>query len=602
MTNAIRDVLIRINIEQPNTADLESGAKQVETALGEVEEQAQKVEQALEGALDPGEAQDAVKENLLGVKDASVQASEGVFTLGRSIALAAATGEEDLQEMVERVARVQAAFDAFKGIVTIFDGVRNAIAAVSAATAVQATEQAALATSQAGVSAASSAVAAGNEQVAATNVQVAATAIAADQAMQGLLRTYVVGSGGARLLTNETLALTGATVRQTAAAEAQAVAQAAVAATSKASSISMAALATTLGPVALALGVAGALFVTLESNASAAEESIESFSGKLDGLVTDIGDLTAAQDRLNQVSDNAGAIRSIEARIDAERELADAIADRIKFSAAFAVAVGEVQRAAGRAGVENIREAREQIQDAIDDLGDLQKALEFQALDARARKQVGNLDEEQGFLQRNLAINELILEVINERAQASERQLSLREREIELTDKSLAQARQDLDLARQAVELAKEEADSAVRQFGALDPAQQREARRAAARFKGGAELTADEAQLLGRFDENILEDFQRRQAQRGGFQQFAEDLGGLGLQEGIKRAQDQLKEAQEELGGPDGLIDTLQQVADENREAARVQRDILSEIVEDLKRQQQEVRTIEDQLERLRQ
>lgn len=602
MTDAIRDVLIRINIEQPNTAKLEGGAKQVETALTEVEKQAQKVEQALDGALDPGESQNAIRDNLLGVKDASVQASKGVFMLGRSIALASATGEEDLKEMVERVARVQASFDAFRGIITIFNSVRNAITAVSAATAVQVTEQTALATSQVALSTGSAAVAAGNQQMASTNVEVAATATASDQAMQGLLRTYVVGSGGARVLTHETLALTGATVHQAAAAESQAVAQTAVATTGKAAGLSMRALATTLGPVALALGVAGSLFVALESNAAESKNGIDSFGDKLDGLVAGIGDLSAAQDRLNQVSDTAGIIRGIEDRIDAERELTEAIAERIKVSEALDFVLGREVRVAGLRGFEAQEKLKDAIRGNIDDLEDLQRVLEFQALNAGARQQVGGLDEEQEFLKQNLAVNELLLQVINERGQAAERQLVLREREIDLTEKSLAQARQDLDLARQAVDLAKDQADSVARQFGALDPEQQREARRAAARFKGGADLTADEAQLLGRFDQEILNDFQRQQAERGGFQKFAEDLGGLGLQEGIKRAQDQLKEAQEELGGPDGLIDTLQQVAEENRSAARAQRDILVEIIEDLRKQQQEVRNLEDQLERLRQ
>lgn len=129
MSIIVRDAIIRLAIEQVGDTieapDLQPAITEVNNYSAATERAAESISQA---SADIAEAQIRAAE---GFKTAGM----GAFTAARGIALFAASGEEDLREMLETLAKIQGAFDVFAGTVDVVKGLREGYTALSAAQA-----------------------------------------------------------------------------------------------------------------------------------------------------------------------------------------------------------------------------------------------------------------------------------------------------------------------------------------------------------------------------------------------------------------------------------------------------------------------------------
>lgn len=187
MSEVIRDVIIRIGLQQkeaklkaPDVSDAvraEQRAQSEAKATAKAQEDARKA--AEKSAREAAKAQEKARRDLeqfsqaaqtenLKVADSFKRAGEGAFILARGVAFLSSSSDDDLRKMLATVAKVQGAFDLFKGSVDTVKAVSDGIRAMRAASA---------------------ATAAANTALAASNAAVATTATAASVATGGLLAT-----------------------------------------------------------------------------------------------------------------------------------------------------------------------------------------------------------------------------------------------------------------------------------------------------------------------------------------------------------------------------------------------------------------------------
>lgn len=152
MATTIRDVVVRINIEQAQAALKAPDLTGVQSAIDAFQQtlidgaNSLKVtwEQAGETVVDAGRkidgsgrpvintTQEMVDTNMK-LLDSLKAAGEGAFTLARGIAFLSASSDKDFQKTLQSIARVQGAFDAFKGGIETIKGIVEATKVMSAA-------------------------------------------------------------------------------------------------------------------------------------------------------------------------------------------------------------------------------------------------------------------------------------------------------------------------------------------------------------------------------------------------------------------------------------------------------------------------------------
>jgi len=208
-TETIRDVVIRLRLEQEETKLKVPGAKEAvkevnnfNTSIKNTNTSIKNVNADIKNTKTVinvfnteiknttasfeklgREAEDTsvkIKENMLKAGEGFKAAGEGAFTLARGIAFISASTEEDFQKSLQTIVRVQGAFDLFKGSIETVKGLSDGIKALRAASAAAAIQQAALA--------------AGNTAVATTGTA-AATSMTALNVALGPVGLAVIGIG-----------------------------------------------------------------------------------------------------------------------------------------------------------------------------------------------------------------------------------------------------------------------------------------------------------------------------------------------------------------------------------------------------------------------
>lgn len=163
MAQTIRDVLIRIGIEQrPTTLQIPG----IETATKQQKEYEKAQKDAVAAQQRAAEEGRKSSEQLAQVNfnagqkilGSFNQAGEGAFQLARGIAFLSGRGEDDLRQLINAVATVQGYFDAFRGTVTT---VRTLAEVIQTLKAAQQAQAAAATTAAAAQTAANTAAAGG---------------------------------------------------------------------------------------------------------------------------------------------------------------------------------------------------------------------------------------------------------------------------------------------------------------------------------------------------------------------------------------------------------------------------------------------------------
>lgn len=170
MAETIRDVVVRIALKQLDTKleapdlsapkreidDLDKSvdeAKKTVEDLGEAfEDQQKKATDAAQKAAEAARTQATkVEEANQKQVDSFVKLGDSVFTAARGVAFLGASSDENFTKMLRTIAKVQGAFDLFKGTVGLIRGTVDALQAMRTAAAVAATANTALAVSNTAV-------------------------------------------------------------------------------------------------------------------------------------------------------------------------------------------------------------------------------------------------------------------------------------------------------------------------------------------------------------------------------------------------------------------------------------------------------------------
>ena len=151
-----RDVVVRIALKQtkarleapdvaPAKAAIEKVDKAVERATNEIagyskeisksyKQTAEAVEKVSKEQAELNKIHLEAVDNNIRVADSLKAAGEGAFTLARGLAFVSASTEEDFQQALKTIAKVQGAYDIFKGVVEVTRGVAEARKALMVAT------------------------------------------------------------------------------------------------------------------------------------------------------------------------------------------------------------------------------------------------------------------------------------------------------------------------------------------------------------------------------------------------------------------------------------------------------------------------------------
>lgn len=179
----VRDITVRIGIEQADTKIKVPGTKEAVQEVENVQDAVEMLEQKEK------EAQEEAAKMAQEIQDAGLKAAdsfkmmgEGAFTFARGVAFAVASNEEEMEEMIRIVAKAQSAFDLFKGSTDVIKGTIEGLRALKVATGA--------------ATAATALQAVANTAVAAT-ATAAASAMAALQAVLGPIKLAFLAIGAA---------------------------------------------------------------------------------------------------------------------------------------------------------------------------------------------------------------------------------------------------------------------------------------------------------------------------------------------------------------------------------------------------------------------
>lgn len=175
MSDAVRNVTLRVSLEYVNT-EPKVNTDPAQKAVDELAEKTTKAQKAIEDATKA--ANDSARkatDQTLAVGDNLKRAGEGAFVFARGVAFMASSSDEDFQRMVQNVAKVQGAFDLFKGATDVIGGSVKALQSYRAASEAAAAADAAraVAANTAAAASAASATASGTAATAAGALAVA---------------------------------------------------------------------------------------------------------------------------------------------------------------------------------------------------------------------------------------------------------------------------------------------------------------------------------------------------------------------------------------------------------------------------------------------
>lgn len=157
MSDAVRNVVLRVSLEHVNTTP-KVNTEPAQKAMDDLEKKSKEAQEKIEAATKAA-AEQAAKagEQAISVGENLKTAGEGAFTLARGVAFLSSESDEDFKEMLENVAKVQGAFDLFKGSIEVIAGTTKALQAYRAASAAAAAADAARATATSAATAATAA-------------------------------------------------------------------------------------------------------------------------------------------------------------------------------------------------------------------------------------------------------------------------------------------------------------------------------------------------------------------------------------------------------------------------------------------------------------
>lgn len=188
----VRDVLLRVSLEYVKT-EPKIETDKAKKKLDEIRSAAEKAQKEMEAALKAVEEQGRKStEQTIAVGENLKSAGDGAFTLARGVAFLATSTDEDFAKVIKNVAKVQGAFDLFKGGVEVISGASKALAAYRAAS-----EAAAAADAARAVATTAASVAADTTAVAATEATLAMRAMTVATGPLGIVLAGLAAAGGA---------------------------------------------------------------------------------------------------------------------------------------------------------------------------------------------------------------------------------------------------------------------------------------------------------------------------------------------------------------------------------------------------------------------
>jgi len=510
---------------------VQSGAEVTEEEFASVAEEMEGLIQGAESINAVSVAQDNLLDTNIKVAESYKKIGEGAFAAATGVAFLTTSSDEEMQKMLGTIAKVQGAFNLFKGSTDVVVGLVEAVRAARAASAASAAA------------------------VTAANTAQAASASAVGQASLG-----AAAAGGV-----------------------QATANTGVATTAGAATVAMTALQIAMGPIGIAILAISAVVAGVVSLFVDWGESEEELEERLHDTTDAINEQAAAARDLNQVLRTIASDASQDIANTAEGLGFDEEAQRVRLERLV-----QIEERRGEMRIEHQREMNRLIQQAR---ANVRQGMREDVAHGEAIRQQFKFEAEQAQERVELAKEEQAIKEKNQ--QLTKQQIESDIKKNEEAQSSLDKAKAELDTIEQILEREQSRLQSIEERIGFLDEDDAQELERIQAKKARGIPLSRDDVRFVeSKLGASNVADFtadarDRFTAERGGKDRFQTLLGGadFGESQEVADARAERRQLEDTLKGRNDIADVAQKLRDQSAAADRQTYSILTDMTDEVRR-----------------